>query len=93
MSRRILEYLTFRPASEKPTVDLHGRDVLVLNPCDGWHKGVIHALEDAEGVCSVGIYTWAMKEMVSHDFYVAWALLPDTLALSEKFKSEEQPHQ
>lgn len=88
MPQRVLEYLTFRPASEKPTVDLHGRDVLVLNPCDGWHEGVIHVLEGA--VFKVGIFTWTMKEMMPHSFYVAWALLPDSLDLSEKFKSEKQ---
>ena len=89
MSRRVLEYLTFRPASEKPTVDLHGRNVLALNPCNGWHQGIIHALEMTHGGCKVGIYTLAMKEMAPHDFYVAWTLLPDYLDLSERFKSEK----
>lgn len=87
MSKRCVEQLTFRPASEKPTADLHGRDVLVLNPCDGWHEGVIHALEGDGEVYGTGIYTWTMKEMTPHDFYIAWALLPDVIALSNKFES------
>lgn len=90
MPRRVLEYLTFRPASEGPTADLHGRDVLVLNPCDGWHEGIIHAIEEDSAVYKVGIYTWAMEEMTPHDFYIAWALLPDSIAMSEKFESEKR---
>lgn len=89
MSRRLMEYLTFRPASENPTEDLDGRHVLVLNPCDGWHTGIIRTLKDNDEVNDVGIYTWMMYELTPHDFYIAWALLPDSLALSEKFESEE----
>ena len=71
MSRRLMEYLTFRPASENPTEDLDGRHVLVLNPCDGWHTGIIRTLKDNDEVNDVGIYTWMMDELTPHDFYIA----------------------
>ena len=41
MSEPVTETLIFRPASEKPTADMNGMDVLVLNPCDGWHHAVV----------------------------------------------------
>lgn len=90
MSQQVTEQLTFRPASELPTADLDGRDVLVLNPCDGWHEGEIHAWEESGEVYHVGIYTFMMDEMTPHDFYVAWALLPNSLELSEKFKDQKR---
>ncbi|MBI0275678.1 hypothetical protein I6H07_07495 [Hafnia alvei] len=89
MSRRVMEYLTFRPASETPTADLDGRHVLVLNPCDGWHTGVIRALKENDEVYDVGIYTFSMHEMTPHDFYVAWALLPDLQGLGERFENDQ----
>ncbi|MVF05162.1 hypothetical protein [Serratia marcescens] len=90
MSKHVTESLVFRPASELPTADLDDHAVLVLNPCDGWHEGYVRALEDEGVVYHVGIYTWSMDEMTPHDFYVAWALLPDSIALSEKFESEKR---
>ncbi|BEN27445.1 hypothetical protein [Serratia marcescens] len=38
----------------------------------------------------IGIHIWLMEEMPTHDFYVAWILLPDDISLSEKFESEKQ---
>ncbi|UAN48038.1 hypothetical protein KGP17_11155 [Serratia sp. JSRIV001] len=84
-----IEQLTFRPASERPTEDLDGENVLILNPCDGWHEGHIRAWEEDAEVYHVGIYTFMMDEMVPHDFYVALALLPDSIVLSEKFEAEK----
>lgn len=90
MSKHVTESLVFRPASELPTADLDDHAVLVLNPCDGWHEGYIRVLEEDGEVYHIGIYTWSMDEMTPHDFYVAWALLPDSIALSEKFESEKR---
>ncbi|AQT63682.1 hypothetical protein B0W01_06785 [Serratia marcescens] len=90
MLKHVTESLVFRPASELPTADLDDQAVLVLNPCDGWHEGYVRALEDEGEVYHVGIYTWSMDEMTPHDFYVAWALLPESIALSEKFESEKR---
>ncbi|MBH3202590.1 hypothetical protein I5N04_01820 [Serratia marcescens] len=90
MSKHVTESLVFRPARELPTADLDGRGVLVLNPCDGWHEGHIRAFEEDGEVYHIGIHTWMMEEMTPHDFYVAWALLPDSIALSEKFESEKR---
>ncbi|HBE9093605.1 TPA: hypothetical protein KNG84_005737 [Serratia fonticola] len=90
MSQQVTEQLIFRPASELPTADLDGRDVLVLNPCDGWHEGHIRVFEEDGEVYHIGIHTWLMEEMTPHDFYVAWALLPNSLELSEKFKDQKR---
>ncbi|MEB7886054.1 hypothetical protein [Serratia fonticola] len=90
MSKHVTESLVFRPASELPTADLDGKGVLVLNPCDGWHEGHIRAWEENGEVYHVGIYTFMMDEMTPHDFYVAWALLPNSLELSEKFEAEKR---
>lgn len=90
MSEHVTESLVFRPASELPTADLEGRDVLVFNPCDGWHEGRVLAFREDGEIYHVGIYTWLVDEMTPHDFYVAWALLPDSIALSEKFKAEKR---
>lgn len=90
MSKQITKSLVFRPASELPTADLNGKDVLVLNPCDGWHEGHIRAFEEDGEVYHIGIHTWSMDEMTPHDFYVAWALLPDSIDLSEKFEAEKR---
>ncbi|UAN58010.1 hypothetical protein [Serratia sp. JSRIV004] len=89
MSQQVTEQLIFRPASELPTADLDGKSVLVLNPCDGWHEGHIRAFEEDGEVYHIGIHTWLMEEMIPHDFYVAWALLPNSLELSEKFEAEK----
>lgn len=90
MSNHVTESLVFRPASELPTADLDGRGVLVLNPCDGWHEGHVRVFEEDGEVYHIGIHTWLMEEMTPHYFYVAWALLPDSIALSEKFESEKR---
>lgn len=36
-----VEKLTFHPACEKSTADLKGCDVLVYNPYNGWHEGML----------------------------------------------------
>lgn len=89
MSQQVTEQLIFRPASELPTADLDGKSVLILNPCDGWHEGHIRAWEENGEVYHIGIYTFMMDEMTPHDFYVAWALLPNSLELSEKFADQK----
>lgn len=80
--------LVFRPASELPTEDLDGKEVIVLNPCDGWHIGYIQVDKD-EDDCFIGIYYLPGEIMSPHSFYVAWALLPDGIALSDKFEGEQ----
>lgn len=82
--------LVFKPATELPTADLDESYVIVLNPCDGWHIGTIHAFEEDGEVYQVGIYTSFSHEVTPHDFYIAWALLPDSLELSELFESERK---
>ncbi len=89
MSKRVIEQLTFRPASEKPTADMDRMDVLVYNPCDGWHEGTIHAWEENGEVYYIGIYTFLMDEMTPHDFYVAWAILPNDVEFGKKFTDEK----
>ncbi len=86
MPKHVIEYLVFRPASELPTVDLNGRDVLVLNPCDGYHVARVLSFEENSEAYQTGIYAWLMDEFLPHDSYVAWALLPDGIALREKFE-------
>lgn len=90
MPKHIIESLVFRPASELPTGDLNGRAVLVLNPCDGWHEGTIYTFREDGEVYRIGIFTPMMAEMTPHDFYVAWALLPDSIELSEIFKDQNR---
>lgn len=88
MSQQINEGLVFRPASELPTEDLDGRDVIVINPCDGWHIGEIRVDRDGDDFY-IGIYDWPCEQMYPHSFYVAWALLPDSIELSDKFEAEK----
>lgn len=85
MSKQFIDILSFRPASEKLTPEMDRKAVLVLNPCDGYHVGYVF---DFDG--DIGIYTWDMSEMTPHDFYVAWALLPNSIELSEKFEGERK---
>lgn len=86
MTQYTTEQLVFRPASELPTAELNGQEVLVLNPRDGWHEGTIYAFKDNGKVYYVGIYTSLMKELTPHDCYITWALLPDSIELGSKFK-------
>ncbi|EML0364340.1 MULTISPECIES: hypothetical protein [Providencia] len=79
--------LVFRPASELPTADMDNRDVIVINPCDGWHTGTIEVDKEGDD-CYIGIYPFAGTEMTPHDFYIAWALLPDIDSLIDKFDGE-----
>lgn len=88
MQGHIAEHLIFRPASETPTRDMDNVEVIVYNPCDGFHLGEISVCEDDDD-CYIGIYSWSRDEMTPHDFYVAWAVLPDGLKLGETFKSEK----
>ncbi|TNL03446.1 hypothetical protein CYD30_25040 [Kosakonia cowanii] len=92
MSQHMTTQLTFRPASEKPKAEMDGRDVLIYNPCDGWHEGTIRAHAENGEVYHVGIYQWMGPEYDPHRFYVAWALLPDGLFLGKKFEEERNPY-
>jgi len=92
MSPHVIEQLTFCPASERPTAEMDGRDVLVYNPCDGWHEGEIHAFGEDGEIYHVGVYTFCMEEMTPHNFYVAWALLPDSIEFGKQFESERDPY-
>lgn len=89
MSKQITEQLLFRPASEKPVAGMDGKDVLVYNPCDGYHIGQIHAFEEDGEIYDIGIYSWGMDEYTPHSFYVAWALLPDKHNLIEQFPDQK----
>lgn len=84
MSKLVTDSLVFHPADEKPAPDMDGKTVLLLNPCDGYHIGYVR---DSDGY--TGIYTWLMSELTPHDFYVAWALLPDDIALSGQFEDQK----
>lgn len=84
MSQQMISQLVFRPASEKPTAEMDDKDVLLYNPCDGWHIGHVRAFEENGEVYDVGIYNWLMKEYTPHDFYIAWALLEGP-EFAEKF--------
>lgn len=89
MSEKITEQLVFRPASEKLTKDLDGEWVILLNPCDGWHIAHVVALEEDGEVYHVGAYQFAGGEFEPHEFYVAWALLPDSIKLSDRFEDQK----
>lgn len=89
MSEPLIEHLTFQPASVKPTAEMDGMDVLVYNPCDGWHEGHIRVFEEEGEIYDIGIYTFLMSELTPHTFYVAWAILPDGLKLGEHFAAEK----
>ncbi|MDY0747331.1 hypothetical protein SNE35_22705 [Paucibacter sp. R3-3] len=68
--------LDFRPASEIPPRDT--RDCLLLNPCDGFHiMAPCWCSEDGE---FLGFRSFAGTRLHGAEFYVAWAVLPDTLA-------------
>ncbi|MDX7988645.1 hypothetical protein FE392_15115 [Xenorhabdus sp. 12] len=75
MSTPVAESLVFRPASELPTLDMNGKEVLLLNPCDGWHIGYVRFWDDGE--------------YEPRYFYVAWALLPDGLKMSDLFEDQK----
>lgn len=76
--------LEFHSADVCLTEEMDGRDVIVYNPCDGWHTGYISS--DREGDdCYVGIYDFPGSELYPHTFYIAWALLPDSDLISEQF--------
>ncbi|WP_446470807.1 hypothetical protein [Xenorhabdus stockiae] len=85
MPAPVKESLIIRPASEQPTFDMDGKEVLVLNPCDGWHIGYVHFWNEKE---YNGIYRWIGEEFEPRYFYVAWALLPDGLKVSNAFESQ-----
>lgn len=85
MTQLFTEQLHFRPASEKPTADLNGLDVLVFNPCDGWHIGQVMAFEEDGEIYDIGIYEFPGHEYAPHEFYIAWAVLPDSLPLRDQF--------
>ncbi|CQH62163.1 hypothetical protein [Yersinia frederiksenii] len=85
MLKLVADSLVFHPADEKPTPDMGGKTVLLLNPCDGYHIGYVR---DFDGY--TGIFTWLMSELTPHDFYVAWALLPDNIDLSNKFEGQRE---
>lgn len=83
---QITEQLIFRSASELPAADLNGKEVMVLNPRDGWHVGTIYTFQEEGNVYRVSIYSDRQCEMLPHDFYIAWALLPDSVDMSRKFQ-------
>ncbi|MBD2804105.1 hypothetical protein ID852_05425 [Xenorhabdus sp. 42] len=85
MSTPVTESLVFRPASELPTFDMDDQEVLVYNPCDGWHIGYVR-FDDGE---YVGIYPWIGEEFKPRYFYVAWALLPDGFKIADLFEDQK----
>ncbi|KGT91253.1 hypothetical protein NG99_16945 [Erwinia typographi] len=89
MSQHLAHQVIFRPASEKPTAEMAGKNALVYNLCDGWHEGTIHVFEDDGEVWHVGIYAWGMEEFAPNSFYIAWALLPDNDDIDKHFAEEK----
>lgn len=91
MTEPVIEQLVFRPASVKPTADMDGVEVLVYNPCDGWHLGEISVIEDDDGTDPPYIYIRGphFSELEPHSFYVAWAVLPNGLKFGEHFCKEK----
>jgi len=88
MSQQIDETLIFRPASEKITEEYDGRWVILLNPCDGWHIAHVLASEEGGEVYHVGAYQFAGHEFEPHEFYVSWALLPDSSVLAKHYENQ-----
>lgn len=93
MSEPVIETLTFRPASEMPTANMDGMDVIVFNPCDGWHHAVVRVCEDDKGEEPpyISIDDHYYNELRPHEFYVAWALLPESLSFGDKFIDQKGP--
>ncbi|MES3574248.1 hypothetical protein [Enterobacter cloacae] len=90
MTKSITEQLIFRPASEKPTEEIEGQEVLIFNPCDGWHEASVRVYRDEAEVYHIGFYPSMGEEFTPHDFYIFWALLPDWKPLREHFISEKR---
>jgi len=89
LKQLVTEQLIFRPASEKPTEEMEGRDVLIFNPCDGWHEASVRVYRDEGSVYHIGIYPFMGEEYEPHSFYIFWALLPEWGPLREHFISEK----
>ncbi|CDG18312.1 conserved protein of unknown function [Xenorhabdus doucetiae] len=65
---------------------MNGKEVLLLNPCDGWHIGYVRFWEDGE---YNGIYPWIpIEEYELRYFYIAWVLLPDGLRISDRLEDQ-----
>ncbi|MCG3463104.1 hypothetical protein L7G72_14880 [Xenorhabdus bovienii] len=86
MSSPITEPLVIRPASEQPAFDMDGKEVLIYNPCDGWHIGYVSFCDEGE---YSGIHPWMGAAFEPRYFYVAWALLPDGLKISNTFEDQK----
>ncbi|ALL39836.1 hypothetical protein B9T65_06050 [Serratia marcescens] len=80
------ERLIFRPASPFSMVSACGYSI----PAAASTWGMSGYSKRMMRFYHIGIHIWLMEEMPTHDFYVAWILLPDDISLSEKFESEKQ---
>ncbi|EMJ9774429.1 hypothetical protein RGO69_001193 [Morganella morganii] len=76
--------LEFYSADVRPTEEMDGMDVIVYNPCDGWHTGEVMAFREGDE-CDVGLYSSPGNEFTPHSFYTAWAILPDPELLDAAF--------
>jgi hypothetical protein len=78
--------LDFQQVGVVPAQALEDRDVVLYNPCDGYHIATIHF--DDEGMFD-GFWPFGGKEF-TEDHYCAWALLPDCNAdLRPVFAAED----
>lgn len=75
--RRFMNFhLEFRSVGNVPTRALNGRSFLLYNQCDGYH--IAEAMFAGDGKFQ-HFHFFARGEAIEDDFYVAWAVLPDTL--------------
>lgn len=71
--------LAFKPQAQRPT---ESGTCVIYNQCDGFH--LVEAVVIDGEFC--GFRTWAGRDYIGDDFYVAWARMPDSYdALYELF--------
>ena len=78
--------IEFRSSDEKPAPRKDGcylHSALLFNQCDGYHH--VFARFDGDDGEFMGFYDWCGTEPYTPKFFCAWAILPDTVHLHEKF--------
>jgi hypothetical protein len=76
--------IEFKHWNEKPVYKgKYQADCLLLNKCDGWHEAFIAFDEDG----FVGFQDFVGNGYIPGVFFVAWAELPDSNEIAERFNS------
>lgn len=85
MAQPLAYTLMFLPASERPTADMAGLPVLILQPDNGWQTAGIRRLPAAGAGSYTGICLANGEELLPDEVYIAWALLPEVNELCPSF--------